>query len=241
MWAIWSLVACPTPTTVFLTVLGAYSPTANPNCAGTSRAMPRACPSLSVPAPSLLTKVCSTAAVSGAYCRRISVSWTCRDMRRAAMSAPEEWQMPLATCDKRLPSTSITPQPRFRNPGSIPNTRICPAPLFWLFQRTSTKREQRPRGMRAAPRPGPSDAVMHKLHKDYAKSLACQHNGSGIPAAQTRGFRTQHSFIKEHDNVRHRHHPPLGVPPARGSCPNDPRVCQLERRPRDPQGSVKAV
>ena len=68
---------------------------------------------------------------------------------------------------------------------------------------------------------------MHKLHKDYAKSLACQHNGSGIPAAQTRGFRTQHSFIKEHDNVRHRHHPPLGVPPARGSCPNDPRVRQL--------------
>ena len=37
-----ALSAWPTPTTVFFTVLGAYSPTLSPACAGTSIAMPRA-------------------------------------------------------------------------------------------------------------------------------------------------------------------------------------------------------
>jgi hypothetical protein len=36
-----------------------------PNIAGASMATPRACPSFSVATPSLLTKVCSTAASSG--------------------------------------------------------------------------------------------------------------------------------------------------------------------------------
>ena len=65
MCATCALSAWPTPTTTFLTAFGAYSATASPACAGTSSAMPRACPSFSVPAASLLTKVCSTAAVSG--------------------------------------------------------------------------------------------------------------------------------------------------------------------------------
>ena len=34
--------------------------------------------------------------------------------------------MPLATWVRREPATSITPQPRFRNPGSMPITRILP-------------------------------------------------------------------------------------------------------------------
>ena len=37
-----ALSAWPTPTTVFLILLGAYSPTGSPNCAGTNIAMPRA-------------------------------------------------------------------------------------------------------------------------------------------------------------------------------------------------------
>ena len=56
----------PAPTMVFLTRLGAYSATGRPAIAGTSMAMPRAWPSLSVAAASLLTKVASTAASSGA-------------------------------------------------------------------------------------------------------------------------------------------------------------------------------
>ena len=55
----------PAPTIDFFTTLGAYSATASPARAGTSSAMPRAWPSLSVAAASLLTKVASTAASSG--------------------------------------------------------------------------------------------------------------------------------------------------------------------------------
>src|SRR3954453_19220007 len=50
---------------VFFTRLGAYSATRSPAMAGTSIAMPRAWPSLSVAVASLLTKVASTAASSG--------------------------------------------------------------------------------------------------------------------------------------------------------------------------------
>src|SRR5215510_9477361 len=63
--AIWFLSAWPAPTTVFFTWLGAYSATVIPNIAGASMATPRACPSFSVATPSLLTKVCSTAASAG--------------------------------------------------------------------------------------------------------------------------------------------------------------------------------
>ncbi|PWC77123.1 hypothetical protein TSH64_21805 [Azospirillum sp. TSH64] len=57
--------ARPWPTTAFLTMLLAYSATASPAWAGTSRATARACPSLSVETALLLTKVSSTAASSG--------------------------------------------------------------------------------------------------------------------------------------------------------------------------------
>src|SRR6516164_1396780 len=57
---------CPTPTMVFFTRLGAYSETGTPAIAGTSMATPRACPNFRVAEASLLTKVASTAASSGA-------------------------------------------------------------------------------------------------------------------------------------------------------------------------------
>ena len=63
--AIWFLSAWPAPTTVFFTWFGAYSATEMPNIAGASMATPRAWPSFSVATPSLLTKVCSTAASIG--------------------------------------------------------------------------------------------------------------------------------------------------------------------------------
>ncbi len=55
----------PCPSMVFLTRLAAYSATGSPASAGTTSAMPRACPSFSVPCGSRLTKVSSTAASSG--------------------------------------------------------------------------------------------------------------------------------------------------------------------------------
>src|SRR5258707_243373 len=54
---IWFLSACPAPTTVFFTWLGAYSATEIPNIAGASIATPRAWPSFKVATPSLLTFV----------------------------------------------------------------------------------------------------------------------------------------------------------------------------------------
>src|SRR5262249_37852915 len=62
---IWVLSAWPAPTTAFLTWFGAYSATVRPHSAGASIATPRAWPSFNVAAPSLLTKVCSTAASAG--------------------------------------------------------------------------------------------------------------------------------------------------------------------------------
>src|SRR6202140_2529341 len=62
---IWFLSACPAPTTVVFAWFGAYSATEMPNIAGASIATPRAWPSFSVATPSLLTKVCSTAASAG--------------------------------------------------------------------------------------------------------------------------------------------------------------------------------
>src|ERR1700738_564449 len=62
---IWFLSAWPAPPTVFFTWFGAYSATDIPNIAGASIATPRAWPSFSVATPSLLTKVCSTAASAG--------------------------------------------------------------------------------------------------------------------------------------------------------------------------------
>ena len=99
--------------------------------AGTSIAIPRACPSFSVPAPSLFTKVFSTAAVSGWYFVNTSHNCSYSDTNRDPKSQPCDKQVPFATCFKRLPDTCITPHPRFRKPGSIPNTRICTSVYFF--------------------------------------------------------------------------------------------------------------
>src|SRR5262245_23412243 len=58
----------PAPTTVFFMTFGAYSATVSPALAGTSMAMPRACPSFKVAAALAFTNVASTAASCGWYC-----------------------------------------------------------------------------------------------------------------------------------------------------------------------------
>ena len=58
-------VACPIPTTVFFTLLGAYSDTLRPNFLGTNKAIALAWASLSELTPSLLINVFSTAACVG--------------------------------------------------------------------------------------------------------------------------------------------------------------------------------
>ena len=99
--------------------------TGTPAIAGTSMAMPRAWPSLSVAAASLLTKVASTAASSGACVSTMALKprgWQ-EDGPRAprASSVASE---PQARKLKRLPSTAIMPQPVRRSPGSMPRMRI---------------------------------------------------------------------------------------------------------------------
>src|SRR5215471_10035415 len=115
----------PAPTMVFLTRFGAYSATGSPAIAGTSMATPRACPSLRVATASLLTKVASTAASSGACSSttRRSPSWmaTSRVASSALSSVASE---PQARKLRRLPSIVTTPQPVRRRPGSMPRMRI---------------------------------------------------------------------------------------------------------------------
>ena len=92
----------PAPTMVFFTRLGAYSATGSPASAGTSMAMPRAWPSLSVAAASLLTKVASTAASSGAYSSttRRRPSWM---VTSRASQAPPLVGLDRAAGDEREP------------------------------------------------------------------------------------------------------------------------------------------
>src|SRR6202035_1492660 len=121
---IWFLSAWPAPTTVFFTWFGAYSATEIPNIAGASMATPRAWPSFKVATPSLLTKVCSTAASSGlkSSSTAASPSWIAKGgvaRRRPSGGSPE----PQPTKASRLPSISITPQPVRRRPGSMPRIR----------------------------------------------------------------------------------------------------------------------
>ena len=124
----------PAPTMVFLTRFGAYSATGSPAIAGTSSAIPRAWPSLSVAAASLLTKVASTAASSGASSAttRRSPSWivTSRSASVALSSVASE---PQARKTSRLPSIAMTPQPVRRSPGSIPRMRIARAMMGSLI------------------------------------------------------------------------------------------------------------
>src|ERR1700692_2445519 len=121
---IWFLSAWPAPTTVFLCGFAAYSETVIPNIAGASIATPRACPSFSVATPSLLTKVCSTAASAGLKSPRTAArpSWLAR--RRLASGRPSGGSTePQPMKISRLPSISITPQPGRRRPGSMPRMR----------------------------------------------------------------------------------------------------------------------
>ncbi|KIU36721.1 hypothetical protein SR39_04945 [Methylobacterium radiotolerans] len=87
--------AWPEPATVFLIRLGAYSNTGRPARAGTSSAIARAWPSLSVAWASLLTKVSSTATSSGrtASTMRPIPSNSSR-RRRASGSSPSEVTTP---------------------------------------------------------------------------------------------------------------------------------------------------
>src|SRR5450631_1206097 len=121
---IWFLSAWPAPTTVFFTWLGAYSATGIPNIAGASIATPRAWPSFKVATPSLLTKVCSTAASAGLKSPSTAArpSWIAN--RRLASGRPAGGSTePQPIKASRLPSISITPQPVRRRPGSMPRMR----------------------------------------------------------------------------------------------------------------------
>src|SRR5580692_1729497 len=121
---IWFLSAWPAPTTVFLTWFGAYSATAMPNIAGASMATPRACPSFSVATPSLLTKVCSTAASAGRKSPSTAARPSWIASKRLASGRPSGGSTePQPTNVSRLPSISITPQPVRRRPGSMPRMR----------------------------------------------------------------------------------------------------------------------
>src|SRR4029079_3272304 len=93
-----TLSPCPAPITVFFTAFGAYSAITSPDKAGTSSAIPRAWPSLSVADASRLTKVCSTAASLGA--RRPSTSDSPSKIwrsRKPKLSASSETTEPHAT------------------------------------------------------------------------------------------------------------------------------------------------
>src|ERR1700677_343473 len=121
---IWFLSAWPAPTTVFLTWFGAYSATGIPNIAGASIATPRAWPSFSVATPSLLTKVCSTAASTGRKPPSTAASPSWIASRRLASGRPSAGSTePQPRKASRLPSISITPQPVRRRPGSMPRMR----------------------------------------------------------------------------------------------------------------------
>ena len=116
----------PAPTTVFFTTLGAYSATISPACAGTSMAMPRAWPSLSV---------ADRVGIDEGRLHRRFVRPEFLDHRAAARhgSPPAVGPSaarslvstePQATWISRLPSASIRPQPVRRRPGSMPRMRI---------------------------------------------------------------------------------------------------------------------
>ena len=79
-----SFLACPVPTTAFLTIIGKYSVTGSAISAGVSSAIPRAMPSLSVEAGFLLAKLVSTAASSGPCAASTAASASCNWTRRSA-------------------------------------------------------------------------------------------------------------------------------------------------------------
>ena len=121
------LSAWPAPTTDFFTRLAAYSNTGRPARAGASITTPRAWPSFRVEAGLTLTKVSSTAASIGLLRgdhRGDALEQLVRAARPASRSVGT-LTTPCATWRSRLPSTSITPQPVSRRPGSRPISRIA--------------------------------------------------------------------------------------------------------------------
>ena len=118
--------ACPTPTTVFLTRLAAYSATGKPVRASDAMATPRACPSFSADCGSRLTNVSSIAASWGPSRSTSPTSerWIAasRSASEDAASVPIEPQLRKLSRD---PAASITPHPVVRSPGSTPRMRIA--------------------------------------------------------------------------------------------------------------------
>src|SRR5271163_302903 len=119
--AIWRLSAWPAPVTDFFTRLAAYSKTGRPARAGANTTTPRAWPSFSVDPALMFTKVSSTAASIG-RCASTMAATPSNSSRSRSASVPEAATLttPCATWRSRLPSTSITPQPVNRRPGSRP-------------------------------------------------------------------------------------------------------------------------
>src|SRR5215510_5694730 len=123
--AIWRLSAWPTPVTDFFTKFAAYSNTGRPARAGANSTTPRAWPSFSVEPGLTLTNVSSTAASSGRCASTMAATPSNSSRNRSASGADEPTRtMPCATWRSRLPSTSITPQPVSRRPGSRPISLI---------------------------------------------------------------------------------------------------------------------
>ena len=119
--------ACPTPTTVFLMRLAAYSATGRPVKANVASATPRACPSFSADCGSRLMNVSSTAASCGPSRSMSPVSKRWIAARRSASEAAASVSIePQPTKLSRDPAASITPQPVARRPGSTPRMRIAP-------------------------------------------------------------------------------------------------------------------
>src|SRR5262245_50112551 len=127
--AIWRLSAWPAPVTDFFTRLAAYSNTGSPARAGASSTTPRAWPSSSVEPRFTFTKVPSIAASNG-RCASTTAATPSNSSRRRSARLPSVLTLttPCATWRRRLPSTSITPQPVSRRPGSRPISLIVPVP-----------------------------------------------------------------------------------------------------------------
>src|ERR1700693_1339918 len=124
---IWFLSAWPAPTTVFFTWFGAYSATEMPNIAGASMATPRDCPSFRVATPSLLTKVCSTAASNGLKSPSTvaSPSWVAQ--RRPASRMPLEPAEPRGgpLVDGQQPTRQRHAVGRFPRPAADENEPVA--------------------------------------------------------------------------------------------------------------------
>src|SRR3984957_4207910 len=133
--------AWPTPTTVFLMRLAAYSATGRPVRANVARATPRACPSFSADCGSRLMNVSSTAASCGPSRSTNPVSKRWIAARRSASEVAASVSIePQPMKIRREPAASITPQPVLRRPGSTPRMRIAPMVIKRLIYEIARQR-----------------------------------------------------------------------------------------------------